>query len=353
MAKSTSIEVGYILNVSCLIDRPNGLALVCCFCLISLFSRNVSGMDDLESLIVARKTISTLHVEGNSSLSSGASFEFKVWMSGGENRTDVTRLAFPTDPAQVGIHDRSVLAKGQRIRVYRGRTPTIDPPDSNINYFVNAKLMGLDPMKLEFLDLGRGIDSTVAGWMLTLNREEFGADAVPDGEFPYAVTGWSAKQGSLEYRVYFGVRGTYLGCSVRDGQYYNRVEVSTNADLLPVEFPKEFRSIMIRGDTVEFDEVVKVSVVEINQPIDDSLFTLSGMGVPEGQQVTVRDGSLGGSDFELGILIDGQVVKKKEKASGPVAEIRKPPSTSRWILLAGNFILVGSVLLYFGLRRFS
>ena len=169
----------------------------------------------------------------------------------------------------------------------------------------------------------------------------------------YRLTRMSA---SINRHAYFDEQTQYIGCAHDSGERFYQCIGSSWLEEDGVRYPValELKEGAPNQDSEELParEEIHISLLQINHAIPPSVFTLDGLGVGEGNLIAVRDGSLGESEFELGVLRGGKLVPADSTlvnapAIGPESGQPVAGSTSPSLLIIATFfvILSGIVLI--------
>lgn len=263
--------------------------------------------------VEARLAIRTLHVKltyeqewydryGQSG-KGGEVKQFEIWLDATHYRVDVvTERAL--SPQNVAVGRRHVLCQncerpGHSIQYMQGfGNVALMPSDSPLGRSLFANGEAFDPRLLGYVYSDYGNmprPATTKNLGLDIISPERSPPTVEaatvDGEAAWVLKSKWLRTGA-DNRVYlFPGKGGSVGLiegSGKTGSYsfHSRYHSDLEQDARTgVWFPKKFIGEAFRDGAIKDRNTVTVHLREFNQPIDPSVFTLAGIGVPDGVEV--------------------------------------------------------------------
>lgn len=327
----------------------NAFALNFAFCVLGFAYQSTAVCQDtpadlssplgvLAKVLDERRSIKTCHVSGLATWEDGTTLQFETWIHGDRYRADRTYLANAHDPGQNGDTRRSVR-QGDRLRTVHSRyTSELSLiTQTEEAYLMNSKLFGISSGPTPRQRMRKTIDDTIVAKIVSRGKEAMIDTAI---EHDTECTAIIVDRGDgYRYEAWIDSNSVYRGCAIlNEAGEGQTVWIVSDTVRNGIRFPTEMQSSW-HNPTVDIEESVVLDLVELNEPIDDSVFTFAGMGVEDGESVTVRDGSLDGTDFAKGIFVDGQIVPdptlvplRPDAEIVTLADAEPAPRSRRWFL---------------------
>lgn len=307
--------------------------------------------EQLEGLLHFRRSIKSLELEGEASRSGESPREFKVWMSGDSIRTD---LEVPGLAGKNSYVERESV-EGSQVRRWQSEYGAIWEASAGVgvNRQFNLRSVGLTPMALIFFDLNSTISDSLIGQMLEGWDDPRIEEMRVQGQIFIAI---SVKRGPGErnFALFDKDDYTYRGCQIVSGEYINSVVVGAFIDIEDGSFPSKLRCIMTKAGDIIIDESVEFTTVSVNGDVPEVTFQFSGMGVKEGDSITVRDGLLGNgnSDSIVGVFSNGRVILQDEMTVATRLSNNAQTRMRRLIIAANVMLLALGLAIFVFWKRF-
>lgn len=352
------------------------------------FGQPAGPVPDLATLqrqaVEARMAIRTLHMKltidrewhdrYGVSGKSGKVLKFEIWQDADHYRADIfTEGGNKKQDMAVGrrhVYCKNCERPGHVIEYFTDSLVSLSEPGSRYARELFGKTgQTFDPRYLgythdTFLNTPRPVTAKNLGLAIVSperTRPTVEA-AMVDGEPAWLVKSTWLRSGAI-HRIYIlpnksGSVGLIEGSGKSEnytfrGRYRSELEQDARTGIW---FPKKFVREFFENDVLRDLDTVTVHLREFNQPIDPAVFTLAGIGIPDGTEIYIPEIAPPGKPWPRRQFQGGQIVPYKEEVPAvppPPAVLTQPrpvdssvvPGRFRLWYAAAAVLFVGAAVL--------